>query len=127
MQIVENEGPPPEEQVPIVCREAAGLVHTILHDHYRLPMSEVERVEAELVAWFERFCRRPEAPPPFESRHTLLVMACVFGRSAQSQRISRGETAPDDRLERVLAREPSEVAREASRPLRLLYRKLHEE
>jgi len=108
-----------------VFRESLGLIHTSLVEHYRLADPEARRLEKDLFVWFERFCRRPGSPPARECRHSLLVMACLFARGQQKFLVETGDRPFDEKLDRVLRRDPAEVAREVSRPLKLLYYRLH--
>ncbi len=115
-----------EEQVRIVFRESLGLVHSTFVTQYRMEESEARRLENDLSTWFEKFCRRPGLPPPRDCRHNLIVMACVFARGHQRHRIEIGAVEPDEWLDAVLRREPVEIAREVSRPLKILYHRLHD-
>jgi hypothetical protein len=110
----------------LLFRESRGLIHQTLVTRYRIPDAEAVRIEEDLEQWFIRFCERPGAPGSSEARHTLLLMACVFARATQRYRLETGERAWDEALERFLRRDPVDVAREASRPLKILYRRLHE-
>jgi len=49
-----------------------------------------------------------------------LVACCQFAREYQKYVIGAGVRESDDRLARLLAREPSDVARDFSRSLELL-------
>ena len=115
------------EEISAVFKESAGSVREALVRHYRVEDREAAQLSADLKEWFDRFCRRAGAPSPREARHTLLLMACVFGRGYQKYRVETGARRAEERLERVLRRDPSEVAREVSRGLKLLYRRLHPE
>jgi len=115
-----------DEQVRIVFQESQGLVHSTFVTQYCLEESEARRLESDLALWFHKFCRRPGLPPPRACRHNLIVMACVFARGLQRDRIERGVLEADEWLDLVLRREPVEVAREVSRPLKILYHRLHD-
>jgi hypothetical protein len=118
-------GLPPEPGPGEIFRESTGLIREALAREYRLNAEATARLERELEEWFERFCRRPGAPPPVESRETLLMMACIYARSHARFLVETGTIPYDERLERRLRRDPVEIAREISRPLRLLYRRIH--
>lgn len=115
-----------DEQVRIIFQESLGLVHSTFVTQYRMEESEAGRLENDLSTWFQKFCRRPGLPPPGACRHNLIVMACVFARGHQRHRIESGATEPDEWLDAVLRREPVEIAREVSRPLKILYHQLHD-
>lgn len=113
------------DQALIIFRESLGLIRSTLTKTYRLPEAETSAVETDLHTWFVRFCERPGAPHPRESRHSLLVMACELARGIQRSRVETGRLEFDSRLDRILRRDPSEVAREVSRDLKILYYALH--
>jgi len=115
-----------EEQVRIIFQESLGLVHATLVTQYRIEESEAGRLERDLSVGFPKFCRRPGLPPPRTCRHNLIVMACVFARGLQRQRIENGAVEPDEWLDAILRQEPVEIAREVSRPLKILYHRLHD-
>jgi hypothetical protein len=50
----------------------------------------------------------------------------VFARGNQRFRLETGQRAWEESLERLLRRDPADVAREASRDLKILYRGLHD-
>jgi hypothetical protein len=114
------------EEVRVIFQESLGLVHSTFVTQYRMEESEARRVESDLLTWFDKFCRRPGLPPPRDCRHNLIVMACVFARGHQRHRIETGAVEPDEWLEAVLRREPVEIAREVSLPLKILYHRLHD-
>ncbi len=109
-----------------IFQESSGLIAEALSREYRLDAESVARLERELEHWFERFCRRPGAPSPLEGRETLLMMACIYGRTHARFLVETGRIPWDEHLERRLRRDPVEIAREISRPLKLLYRRIHE-
>ncbi len=115
-----------EEEVSTVLRESLGLIHSTLTAQYQMGESEARELERDLAVWFERFCQRPGSPPARDCRHSLIVMTCLFARGHQRHRIEVGLRASNERLNRVLQREPVEVARDVSRGLKLLYHQLHE-
>ena len=120
-----GDGVSPEAGPADILRESTGLIREALTREYRLDAEAVARLERELGEWFERFCRRPGAAPAIESREALLMMACIYGRSQARFLVETGAVPYDERFERRLRRDPVEVAREISKPLRLLYRKIH--
>ena len=115
----------PEAGPGDIFRESTGLIREAFAREYRLDAEAIARLERELEEWFERFCRRPGAPSPLESRETLLMMACIYARSHARFLVETGAIPYDERLDRRLRRDPVEIAREISRPLRLLYRRIH--
>ena len=121
-----SEGRQTPADAELLFRESRGLIHQTLVSRYRIPDAEAVRIEEDLQQWFLRFCERPGAPGSSGARHTLLLMSCVFARATQRYRLETGERAWDEALERLLRRDPVDVAREASRPLRVLYSGLHE-
>jgi hypothetical protein len=121
-----GERAPAQAQAETLFAESRGLIHQTLVSRYRLPDSVAIQMEEDLRVWFVRFCDRPGAPRPADARHTLLVMACVFARASQKYRLETGERTWTEPLERLLRRDPADVARDASRPLKILYRRLHE-
>ena len=120
-----DDGLSPEAGPADILRESTGLIRDALTREYRLNAEAVARLERELTEWFERFCRRPGAAPAIESREALLMMACIYGRTHARYLVETGAIACDERFERRLRRDPADVAREVSKPLRLLYRKIH--
>jgi len=114
-----------ESDISTVFRESLGLVHVTLIREYRMQESEAVKLEEDLSVWFHRFCRRAGSPAPRDCRHFLLVMGCLFARGQQKFSVETGDRPFDERLARVLRRDPADVAREVSRPLKLLYHQLH--
>lgn len=115
-----------QTEIRSAFQESLELISATLEREYLMEASEAERIEEDLYRWLERFCQRPGSPAPRECRHSLLLMACLFARVHQQDRIRAGLRESDDRLKRVLRREPLEVARDVSRGLKILYRRLHE-
>ena len=116
-----------EQWAETIFRKSLGLIRVVLAEQYQLSEEDSVVLEADLFTWFLRFCRRPtsETGTDFTAREALLVMACVLARSLQQSRTTLNLSQADGNLDDVLRRDPVEVAREASRPLRFHYRGLH--
>jgi len=54
--------------------ESAGLVHAILVKYHGLSELEAQQLEKDLLAWFIRFCQRPNGPGT--DKRGLLLAAC---------------------------------------------------
>ena len=121
----DDSAPGLEKEADAVFRESAELIREFLAGRDRIDEQSATSLQEALRGFFQRFCWRAGAPAPREARHTLLLMACVFGRGYQRYAVETGGRALDARLDRVLARDPAEVAREVSKGLKLLYRELH--
>ena len=117
----------PEQWLAIIFHESLGLIRRVLTERYQLSAEDSVVLEGDLFTWFLRFCQRPESESgtALTAREALLVMACLYARGLQRSRIKAGLLRPEKGLERVLEKEPVEMAREVSRPLRLLYHRLH--
>jgi hypothetical protein len=111
---------PFENQVGMIFRDTLGLIHIALVTHYGLDESEAMELEKDLHLWFLRFCMRPGNNSPIESRPFLLVACCQFAREYQKYVIGAGVRQSDEKLNRLLDREPTDVARDFSRSLELL-------
>ncbi len=111
---------PFEKEVNAVFQETLGLIHIALVTHYGLEEGEATELEKDLSLWFLRFCMRPGNTSPRDSRPFLLVACCQFAREYQRYVIGAGVRESDERLKRLLDREPSDVARDFSRSLELL-------
>jgi len=113
-----------EKEVKAIFQGTLGLIHIALVTHYGLEENEAAELERDLSLWFLRFCMRPGNSSARESRPFLLVACCQFAREYQKYVIGAGVRQSDKRLERLLEREPSDVALDFSRSLELLnYRK----
>ncbi len=118
---------PLEKEVKVVFQETLGLIHIALVAHYGMHDSEATELEKDLYLWFLRFCMRPGTRSPREARPFLLVACCQFAREFQRYVVGTGVRESDDRLQRLLEREPSEVAQDFSRSLELLtFRQPHD-
>jgi hypothetical protein len=106
--------------VKAVFRDTLGLIRIALVTHYGLEEVEAAELEKDLSLWFLRFCMRPGNSSARESRPFLLVACCQFAREYQKYVIGAGVRQSDKRLETLLEREPSDVARDFSRSLELL-------
>jgi hypothetical protein len=111
---------PFEKEVKAVFHDTLGLIHIALVTHYGLEEGEATELERDLGLWFLRFCMRPGSTSPRESRPFLLVACCQFARAYQRYVIGSGVRQSDDKLRRLLDREPADVARDFSRSLELL-------
>ena len=109
-----------EREVKSVFQDTLGLIHIALVTHYGMQESEATELEKDLYLWFMRFCMRPGTRSPRESRSFLLVACCQFAREYQKYVIGTGVRESDDRLRKILDREPADVARDFSRSLELL-------
>ncbi len=114
-----------EKAVRAVFQDTLGLIHIALVTHYGLEEGEAMELERDLNLWFLRFCMRPGNRSPRESRPFLLVACCQFAREYQKYVIGSGVRASDDRLKKLLDREPTDVARDFSRSLELLNFRQH--
>lgn len=111
---------PFEKEVSAIFHDTLGLIHIALVTHYGLEEGEATELEKDLHLWFLRFCMRPGNTSPRESRPFLLVACCQFAREYQKYVIGTGVRGSDERLKRLLDREPADVARDFSRSLELL-------
>jgi len=117
---------PFERQVKAVFQDTLGLIHIALVAHYGLEEGEATELEKDLYLWFVRFCMRPGNTSATESRPFLLVACCQFAREYQKYVIGAGVRSSDERLMRLLEREPSDVAKDFSRSLDLLKFRHHD-
>jgi hypothetical protein len=108
-----------EKEVRAVFQDTLGLIHIALVSHYGLEEGEAIELEKDLDIWFLRFCVRRERTP-HESRSFLLVACCQFAREYQKYIIGTGVRESDDKLRKLLDREPADVARGFSPSLELL-------
>jgi hypothetical protein len=111
---------PLEKEVAVTFQETLGLVHIALVTHYGLAEGEAVELEKDLYLWFLRFCMRPGNKSARESRPFLLVACCQFATEYQKYVIGAGVRSSDERLKKLLDREPEDVARDFSRSLELL-------
>jgi hypothetical protein len=109
-----------EREVRSVFQETLGLIHIALVTHYQLSESEASELEKDLYVWFLRFCYRPGNSSAREARPFLLVASCQFAREYQKYMLGTGVRPSDEKLRRLLDREPLDVARDFSRSLELL-------
>jgi len=116
---------PFERDVRAIFQDTLGLIHIALVSHYGLDEGEAMELEKDLYIWFLRFCMRPGNSSPKDSRPFLLVACCQFAREYQKYVIGAGVRSSNDKLRKLLDREPADVARDFSRSLELLnYRHL---
>ncbi|MGH9425061.1 MAG: hypothetical protein ACRD2L_01965 [Terriglobia bacterium] len=119
LQRLEQEDPF-ELEVRAVFQETLGLIHLALVIHYDLAELEAIELEKDLYVWFVRFCMRPGNFSPRKSRPFLMVACCQFAREYQKYLIGTGVRESNEKLKKLLDREPSEVARDFSRNLDFL-------
>ena len=117
---------PFEREVRTIFQDTLGLIHIALVTHYGLEEGEAMELEKDLSLWFLRFCMRPGNTSPRDSRPFLLVACCQFAREYQKYVIGAGVRQSDERLKKLLDREPSDVARDFSRSLELLTFRNHD-
>ncbi len=111
---------PFEKEVKAIFQDTLGLIHIALVTHYGLEEGEAAELERDLYLWFLRFCMRPGNSSAADSRPFLLVACCQFAREYQRYLIGAGVRQSDDKLSKLLDREPTDVARDFSRSLELL-------
>ncbi|MEP6470654.1 MAG: hypothetical protein ABJC28_01465 [Acidobacteriota bacterium] len=109
-----------EREVRAVFQDTLGLIHIALVAHYQLGESEAVELEKDLYVWFVRFCYRPGNSSAREARPFLLVACCQFAREYQKYLLGSGVRSSDEKLKRLLEREPLDVAKDFSRSLELL-------
>jgi len=117
---------PFEKEVRAIFRDTLGLIHIALVTHYGLEEGEAAELEKDLYLWFLRFCMRPGNTSPRDSRPFLLVACCQFAREYQKYLVGSGVKQSDERLKKLLEREPVDVARDFSRSLELLNFRRHD-
>ncbi|MGH3087770.1 MAG: hypothetical protein ACRDSJ_10705, partial [Rubrobacteraceae bacterium] len=83
-----------------------------LTDEYAIPRLEAAELEKDLYLSFVKFRAPRERLSIRAQGPDLLVTACREARDYQRHRLQTLSLLPDERLARLLAREPSEVARE---------------
>jgi hypothetical protein len=111
---------PFELEVRAVFQQTLGLIHLALVTHYDLEELEAIELEKDLYVWFVRFCSRPGNYSPLLSRSFLMVACCQFAREYQKYLIGTGEREPNEKLKKLLDREPNEVARDFNPNLEFL-------
>lgn len=91
--------------VPEVFRRALPLLQSVFAE-YRIPESTARSAEADLTAWFVRFCRRNADVGSEAQIVALLSLACSFSRGYARL------AAPSDAIElqALLAQSPDAVA-----------------
>ena len=114
-----------EREVKAIFLDTLGLIHIALVTHYGLEEGEAAELEKDLYLWFLRFCMRPGNTSPNESRPFLLVACCQFACEYQKYVIAAGVRKSDEKLKKLLDREPKDVARDFSRSLELLNFRQH--
>ncbi|MGE5275968.1 MAG: hypothetical protein ACM3SU_03150 [Acidobacteriota bacterium] len=100
-----------DEEAREVFAGLQGVIRTTLLSSYQLTVDETAGAEEDLLVWFLRLSRRGGTPqmPARALRLSLLSAACQYARSLQLWKLG-GQPSPDDSLNRVLSREPEELA-----------------
>ena len=111
---------PFELEVRSVFQDTLGLIHLALVTHYDLEELDAVELEKDLYIWFVRFCMRPGNFSIRHSRPFLMVACCQFAREYQKYLIGTGVRETNERLQKLLDREPGDVARDFSRNLEFL-------
>lgn len=111
---------PVELEIRSVFQGTLGLIHLALVSHYDMEELEAVELEKDLYVWFVRFCMRPGNLAPRQSRPFLMVACCQFAREYQKYLVGTGVRQLDQKVQRLLEREPSEVAKDFSRNLEFL-------
>jgi hypothetical protein len=111
---------PFEKEVRAIFNDTLGLIHIALVTHYGLEEGEAMELEKDLCLWFLRFCMRPGNTSARDSRPYLVVACCQFAREYQKYVIGSGVRQPSEKINKLLEREPADVARDFSRSLELL-------
>jgi len=117
---------PFEKEVRVIFQDTLGLIHIALVAHYGLDEGEATELEKDLYLWFLRFCMRPGNSSAKDSRPFLLVACCQFATEYQKYVIGAGVRSSDEKLKKLLDREPADVARDFSRSLELLSYRHHD-
>ena len=117
---------PFEKEVRAIFQDTLGLIHIALVAHYGLDEGEATELEKDLYLWFLRFCMRPGNSSAKDSRPFLLVACCQFATEYQKYVIGAGVRSSDEKLKKLLDREPADVARDFSRSLELLNYRHHD-
>ncbi len=111
---------PFELEIRSVFQGTLGLIHLALVSHYDMEELEAIELEKDLYVWFVRFCMRPGNFPPRQSRPFLMVACCQFAREYQKYLVGTGVRQVHQKVQKLLEREPSEVAKDFSRNLEFL-------
>src|SRR5262252_9156788 len=111
---------PFELEVRSVFQNTLGLIHLALVSHYDLEELEAIELEKDLYVWFVRFCMRPGNFSPVQSRPFLIVACCQFAREYQRYVIGTGVKESNEKLNKLLDREPNDVAKDFARNLEFL-------
>jgi hypothetical protein len=131
MEISDESAPPLhvedpfEREIRAVFQDTLGLIHIALVAHYGLEETEATELEKDLYVWFVRFCMRPGNRSPKESRPFLLVACCQFAREYQRYIVGTGVRETNEKVKRLLDREPADVAQDFSSSLELLNYRHH--
>jgi hypothetical protein len=100
-----------DEEAREVFARLQTVIRAALLQYYRLTDEEATGAEEDLLVWFLRLSRRGGGPqmPARALRIALLSAACQYGRSLQMWKLG-GKRSRDADLNRVLSREPEELA-----------------
>jgi hypothetical protein len=108
---VQRISPVRDDEAREVFARLEAVVRTTLLCHYRLTLEETEGAEEDLLVWFLRLAKRGGGPEMQAKalRLALLSATCQYGRSLQMWKLG-GKLSSDDGLNRVLSREPEDLA-----------------
>ena len=101
-----------------VFGRALPLIEVTLRREFRMPKVHAREIEQDVYAWFSRFTMRAGTGKSLETWRTNLFWAtCQAGRKYWHWRLD-GAPVVDERVKRVLSREPLEMAQELAEKLR---------
>lgn len=115
-----------QKEVRTVFQETLGLIHIALVAHYGLQEGEAVELEKDLYIWFVRFCSRPGNSSIRELRPFLMIACCQFAREYQKYVIGTGIRESDEKLKKLLDRDPEDVVRDYSKSLDILKYRRHD-
>ena len=100
-----------DDEAREVFARLQAVVRTTLLSHYRLTVEETAGAEEDLLVWFLRLTKRGGGPQMHARslRLALLSATCQYGRSLQLWKLG-GAPSSDDGLNRILSREPEDLA-----------------
>ena len=101
-----------------VFGRALPLIEVTLRREFRMPKVHAREIEQDVYAWFTRFTMRAGTGKSMGTWRTNLFWAtCQAGRNYWRWRLD-GAPVADERVKRVLSREPMEMAQELADKLR---------
>jgi len=96
--------------VASLFRDSLEVIHSTLVNLYGVPSDDAFRLEEELLAWFDRFARRPGTVETLPGlRPHLISMACKIGHVYWSGK-GDSEQPKDESARRSLALGPEIIA-----------------